>query len=268
MVAILPVADKIWWQTIWDDINSDIESVPVTPITYDVGSLTNRLYTIIDNKNELRHVLLNNTVVGLYKHLQSIQSHCALINTNKELQRLVSDIFAPNVELSSLDVVFINSYYRRVLRARLEVDYITKHISAQTVITGNKDNDKYIVQALRLFQVICRYLGIKSTTTANSFDSSKLDNDIFWSPISEKLLIIFGENRIALINEHERDWLVKPNITRQLQQQEITRSQTFILLNIVFNGWSGSILTIEKNNSNIINIIPATYITRMMMKLI
>ena len=134
--------------------------------------------------------------------------------------------------------------------------------------TMRKDNDKYIVQALRLFQVICRYLGIKSTTTANSFDSSKLDNDIFWSPISEKLLIIFGENRIALINEHERDWLVKPNITRQLQQQEITRSQTFILLNIVFNGWSGSILTIEKNNSNIINIIPATYITRMMMKLI
>lgn len=260
--------DKIWWQTIWEDINTDVEALPVLPIMYDAGSLTNKLYAIIDNKAELRKVLRNNTVVGLYKDLQSIQAHCTTIREDKRLQRLINSIFVVNVELSSLDLVFVNAYYRRLMRARLEADYLNKNITTTALITGNKDDDKYIIQALRLFQLICRYLGIRSTTSSSTFDSSKLDNDVFWSSVSEKLLTIFGENRIALIDEYEYDCLIKPNIIKEIKQQEITRSQTFILLNIVFNGWSGSILTVDSTNTHIINIVPAMYITRMITKLL
>lgn len=262
------MSDKIWWQTIWDDINTDVEALPVVPIVYDAGSLTNKLYAIIDNKVELRNVLRNNTVVGLYKDLHSIQAHCAVIDTDKKIKDLVDGIFVPNVELSLLDLVFVNTYYRRLMRARLETDYLNKNIRATTVITGNKDDDKYIIQALRLFQLICRYLGIRSTTTASTFDSNKLDNDVFWASVSENLLTIFGENRISLIDEYEYDCLIKPNIVEEIKQQEITRSQTFILLNIVFNGWSGSILTVDNTDNNIINIVPAMYVTRMTTKLL
>ena len=261
------MSDKIWWQTILDDINTEVEALPVVPIAYDAGSLTNKLYAIIDNKAELRNVLRNNTVVGLYKDLHSIQAHCAVIDKDKKLKHLVDSIFVGSVELSSLDLVFVNAYYRRLMRARLETDYLNKNITTTTVITGNKNDDKYIIQALRLFQLICRYLSIRSTTTASTFDSNKLDNDVFWSSVSEKLLTIFGENRISLIDECEYDPLIKPNIVKEIKQQEITRSQTFILLNIVFNGWSGSILTVDSTN-NIINIVPAMYITRMTTKLL
>lgn len=262
------ISDKIWWQTIWEDINCDIEALPLTPISYDAGSLTNKLYLIIDNKDELRRVLLNNNVVGLYKDLQKIRDHCSTIINDKFVRTLIDGIFMRNVELSTIDQVFLNAYYRRLLRARLELDFLNKNLSSSTVITGNKEDDKYIVQALSLLRLICRFLGINSTTTVSTFNSDKLNNDIFWSSISEKLLLIFGENRITLIEEHQDDPLNRPNISKQLQQHETTRSRSFILLNIVFNGWSGSILTIDAKEPSIINIVPATYITRMITKLL
>lgn len=255
------------WQTIWDDINTEVEALPVSLVKYDPGSLTNKLYDIIDDKAKLRQTLLENKVVGLYKDVSIIQEHRDIIGADKQLAALVKEVFNFNSELTSLDKVFVNMYYRRLLRARLEQDYCVKEISTNASIVGLKDIDKLLISALRLLRVVCKYLGIASTTTGSSFHKSKLDNTAFWASVSEKLLQLFGENRIRLIEEPEEDILGinGKNRLEQIREEDNIRSEIFVLLNVVFNGWSGSILTVK---DDIITLVPATYVTRMITKLL
>jgi hypothetical protein len=259
-------ADLIW-QTIWDDINAEVEALPVTSIKYDAGALSNKLYEIIDDKAKLRRTLLKNKIIGLYKDLSLIQSHRETIENDRQLTIVIKQIFFSQTELSSLDKIFVNAYYRRILRARLEQDHLKKKITADMMIVGIKEVDKCLRDALGLFWIICKYLGIASTTTPSSFNRSKLDDTTFWAPVSEKLLQLFGENRIKLIEPPEENTTGSQhkNSLAKIMEQNHLRSGVFVMLNIAFNGWSGSVLMVE---GDIITVVPATYITRMVTKLL
>ena len=248
--------------TVWEDINIEVEALPITPITYDPGSLTNKLYDIIDNKTELRKTLIGNKVTGLYKDVPIIQDHCKVINNDERVNNIIKEIFKDSKDLTSLDRVFVNAYYRRLMRAHLEKDYLTKDLPIGKSISGVKEIDKCLIDALRLFRIICKFLNIPSTITSASFPKSKLTNISFWSSISEKLMMLFGETRIRLIEMIEDQYLEQGLSSSESQSEEI---QIFVLLNIAFNGWSGSILSITGDN---VEVIPATYITRMITKLL
>lgn len=262
-VEILPI-----WRTIWDDINVDTGLLPITAVKYNLESMNNKLYEIIDGRPKLRRILLKNKIIGSHKDLSSIQTHCGIVDADLQVTHVIKQIFMLHTQttLSTLDKVFVNAYYRRLLRAKLEQDYLQKTIRDDLVIVGVKEVDKCLLYALRLLRVICRYLDMTSTITPSSFNVSKLDKTRFWFLVSEKLLQLFGENHIQLLGQPGDDTLhsyPKDAIARITVQNNL-RSKIFSMLNTTFNIWSGSILTIK---DDIITVVPATYITRMVTKL-
>jgi hypothetical protein len=255
--------------TIWDDINAEAEAIRITPTEYDPCSLMNSLYDVIDNKTERRRRIKQSTTKGLYADLGAIRSHRDIIHKDSDINMLVDALFQPN-EISSitpLDRVFLNSYYRRLLRAKLEQDYVGKELVAGQILTEytNYQTDMAVVETLRMIRVICKYLGITSTIDATPFPLDKLYSPLFWSSISSNFIRLFGENRIGLIEVD--DPLPKDNVEAVIMhqgQKSIRQTQILMLLNVIFNGWSGSTLTL---NGNTVNVIPATYVSRMLFKL-
>lgn len=255
--------------TIWDDIDAEAEAIRITPTNYDPCSLMNSLYDVIDNKIERRRRIKQSTTKGLYAELDAIRKHRDIIHNDSDINILVSAIFRPD-EISSitpLDRVFLNSYYRRLLRAKLEQDYIGKELVAGQIITEytNHQTDMSIVETLRMLRVICKYLGITSTIDTSPFPLDKLYSPIFWASISSNFIRLFGENRIGVIEKD--DPLPNDNIEAIIMhqgQKSIRQMQILMLLNVIFNGWSGSTLTL---NGNTVNVIPSKYVSRMIFKL-
>ena len=265
-------------ETIWTDIDSEAETIVIEDFSYRLMSLSNLLYTIIDDPVARRKVLLKNEVVGLYQDLSDVQVHAGRIMKNPEIQRLISDLFKEETIplITHVDGLFLNAFYRRLLRAKLEVN-INKSIALTGVgVDSNKvaidttfhqgmidttfhqgriddqnqSPQKYILDAplvrtLQLVQLICKYVGIPNTITACTFPASKLQISSLWRDISNKLIHYFGEDKIEPI----------------LNDGTEHPSQVLLMLNVLFNLWSGSMLTIADIDT--ISVIPATYITRL-----
>lgn len=240
--------------TIWDDIDNDCDAITITEINYKYGSLSNNIYEVLYNKAKLKILLKNNK--GLFSQIQSIQAHKDTIISNPKVLNILPQLFSANniVNITAIDLLFINCYYRKLLRGKLEKDLIGKGLPTGLIITDNAENDVYIVETLRLLRVICNFLNVSSTTDENSFHIDKIDNLIFWSSISEKFLRLFGEERITVVKEY----------IDSLPDSELyvgSRTEIMVLLNVIFNMWSGSTLVVEKDT---VKIIPATYMKRML----
>ena len=256
--------------SICDDINNNAEAIVITDINYELRSLSNIVYDIIDDDNKRKEVIKRNKVKGLYSDLYAIRLHRNCIINDPNVSLVVDSIFKKEEigSITELDRVFLNSYYRRLLRAKLERDYIGKELVSGAVITKyeNHETDAILAKIMLLLRVICNFLGIVSTTHHGTFPKSKLYMTILWASVSEKCVSLFGEDRIQIVESD--DSLPANNVEAVFMQQgqeQIRATQTLMMLNIIFNSWSGSTLVI---NDDIVCVIPATYISRMLPKLI
>lgn len=258
----------IMLSTIWDDINNEAESIPITDIKYDPMSLSNSTYDIIDNR-ELRHKLFKlKKTPNLYKDIDLIRQHRDAIEKDEDVLLATCDLFQKDciTSITSLDKIFINVYYRRLLRAKLERDYIAQELPKGLIVTQQIDIDSAIVETMQVLRIICKYLGVTSTTHNEKFSLEKLYMPSFWTSISNKLFKLFGENRIEILPEEEPLKLDSVAAVMMANgKKKILQSKVLMMLNIVFNAWSGSILVSTKDDR--IQIVPATYVTRLLPKL-
>ena len=208
--------------SIFDDILTETYVLPIVPITFDAAYLCNENY----NKNSK-----NSKILGL----DNIACHPKIL----ELFTLLN-----LHDVQPLDAMFLNVFYRKLLRVRLENDYLQKDLPSGLIITtfDNAEYDYYIVKTLRLFRVLCKYLHIKCTFKEATFKKSLLNDFSFWESMNKHFMDIYGENIIPIINNDNND-------------------NTLLFLGIIFDIWSGSILTI---NNEVIKINPATFIARLL----
>lgn len=247
--------------TIWDDINQNKDVI--SEINYNPLNLSNVLYEIIDNKEKFRQVLKKNQVRGLFQDLDEIRKHRNIIEKDDNLNKLISCLFIENPNISSIDRIFLNAYHRKLLRAKLENDFLDKELLENLIITDDPIIDNFIVKTLKLLRVITRYLGITSTFTEASFHINKLYMPKFWNELSEKFVPLFGEDLIKpMTNSEVREiYNVKTLIILE-NLKKLIISEVLLFLNVVFNKWSGSNLVLESDDT--IKVVPATFVTRML----
>lgn len=259
--------------TIWDDINNDTDVIVISNINYNPTSLSNSTYEVIDNRKQKRALTRKNK--QLHDDYESIIQHKHQIDNDDDIDLLIKILFKQDelANISSLDKVFLNCYYRKLLRSKLERDFIGKELLPGLIITSYSNYliDQMIVLTLRYFRIICNYLGIPSTTDSAVFSIDKLYMPSFWSSMSEKFVHVFGETLINPIefNRFQHD-IIPNNIGSDKSDDQI---QVFVFLNTIFYVWSGSGLILLNNpeiqdETNImVKVVPATYITRMLPKL-
>lgn len=252
--------------TIWDDINHDAEAILILDADYKLSSLSNIIYDIIDDKKRRRKVIKESKTPGLYGDIEAIRSHRNLLISNQYIKMLIDGMFKLEhiASISPLDRVFLNAYYRRLLRAKIERDYIGKELVSGLIVTDytNGDVDVTLVKTLRILRIVCKFLGITSTTHEQTFDISKLYDPIFWNSVSSNFLYLFGENRITVVDEDDPLDINSMEALMMIECQKKTRqSQVLLLLNVIFNTWSGTMLVAVGDS---IKVIPATYISRML----
>lgn len=246
--------------TIWDDINQEVEAIVIDDnFEYSVDSLTNEVYELADDPVKYRLLLSQNKVRGQYQDLAHIRTHQNRLFTNERVRQVIDDLFRveKSIDISLTDYVFINAYYRRILRARLERDYKGKELPKGLIITNhaNSEVDAAIVTTLRLLRILCGFLGIESTTTASSFPRTKLRSIGFWLDISGHFISVFGETRVSPLtfSEYFTD-----------SEFPLIEADIIIFLDMIFSIWSGSILTLSEE---MVTIVPATYVVRLLPQL-
>jgi hypothetical protein len=247
-------------RTVLEDIDKELEAIVIHPVNYETTSLTNMIYRIIDDSQRLRTELRRNTVKGMYSDLDKIRAHREVLEHNSDLTTLISLLFLSEDrdKITPLDRVFINAYYRRILRARIETDHIGRELPPGLIIIDyQSEHDQPLVEILRLLRLICRFLGIESTVHATTFPKEKLTYGKFWSNISHKFVPLFGENRLPVIKESEGT----PGGLAVEGDMAGPMAKVYMFLNVLFRSWSGSILRAEKE---IIRVEPAIYVQRLM----
>jgi hypothetical protein len=185
---------------IWEDIDYDREAIAITKTSYNAISLNNLLYEVIDDNRRLREAIKTGEMEDLTKQLEAIREHRNKIATDEVVNAKIADLFIHDTikDITPLDRLYINMYYRRILRAKMELDFIGKDISENLLVIpvdhSSKEDlmrNKCIIATLRLLRLTCAFLGIPSTTHSASFPLSKLYMPLFWNKISEKFLPIF-----------------------------------------------------------------------------
>lgn len=241
--------------TIWDDIDYEAEAIVVSDIKYDPTSLSNITYEMLYDKVRRRQILKRNKVKGLYKDLDQIRAHSESVESDENVSMLINGLFQREEipSITPLDRVFVNSYYRRLLRAKIERDYIGRELVPGLVITEytNGQVDTALVTALRLLRVICKFLGIESTTTPDTFPLAKLEVRAFWSSMADKFIPLFGEARVMTVPDED-------------SEEEFTPMQVIMFLHVIFTIWSGTTLL---PGDNTIKVVPAVYVSRLLPKL-
>ena len=272
--------------TIWDDINHEAEAIVIRDTKYDLGSLSDSTYEVIDDPKKRRTRILTSNVKGLFKDLNLIRQHRSELESDDKITDLIRDLFKPSEHdsITGLDRLFLNCYYRRLLRAKVERDFKGKELVPGLVVTKyeNHETDAPLVATMRYLRVICRYLGIESTTEAATFPVEKLYMPKFWSSMSEKFVGLFGETRVVPIEVVEE--LPSTCIEDVMEfdaRKRIGQVRVLAFLNIIMNTWSGSTLSFvesaprnkKKTRANsevcpkMVKLVPATYVTRMLPKL-
>jgi hypothetical protein len=244
---------------IWDDISNDEETLILDIQDYEIGDLKNTLYDILDDPIKRHNVFRQNMVKGQYKNLESIRAHRTLLAESEEIKVLIDKSFKHPKFITSIDCLFLNVWYRKLLRAKLESYYKEKEILDTDIFTNKDDiTNAHIITTLRLIKIICRFLNIPSTYEPTSFSADKIDNLMFWQSISEKFVDIFGENRINLIADGIS------NITQTGVKS--TPTEVLLVLSNILYYWSGSVLLVSNDRTSL-NIIPATFVTRLIHQL-
>lgn len=245
--------------SVWDDIDHEAEAIVVSDITYDPTSLSNVIYKIIDDREQRHKLLKRNKIRGLYADLDPIRQHRDHIVNDPTVSLLIHQLFREEEipSITPLDRVYVNAYYRRLLRAQIEQNHLRKELVPGLVVTEyvNAETDTAIVQTLRLLRIVCKFLGISSTFQAATIPADKLDAPAFWASVSEKFVVLFGESRIEPIVEPE---------DMTLSDKNVNEVQVLMFLNVVLNTWCGS--TIVLNGKNL-ELMPATCVMRLLSKL-
>jgi hypothetical protein len=256
--------------TIWEDIDNEAEAIVLSETKYEPSSLSNKLYDILDDRDARRKVLKNNKIPGLFADLHLIRDHSEVIMKDETLTMLVESLFKKDeiASITSLDRVFLNSYCRRLLRAKVEKMYLEKELIRGLVVTEytNGETDKAIIETMMLFRIVCRYLGISSTIDPGTFSIEKLYMPSFWFSMTSKFVCLFGETRVDVIEADEQIPLTSAEAYALTDgMKDHRKAQVFTFLNIIFNAWSGSTLIMKDKYT--VQVVPATYVTRMLPKL-
>lgn len=224
--------------TICDDINLERSIIPIIPVKYNTKLLNNGIYRNIKSNKKYREV---------------VQSQSKLVSSDK-VNNVIKLIFDNKLikYITPLDRVFINCYYRKLLRAQLEEYFLDKKVISGLILTNyqNHENDGPIIATIKYLGIICRHLEIRSTITKSEFSYDKLYGYEFWYPLSKRFITVFGENRIVPIEEYEEnpDKVVK-------------------LLNDIFFTWTGGKVNIKDNDSTKVVVTPGLFVTRLLPKL-
>lgn len=240
---------------IWEDIDNDVDFMPVNKGTYNESHLSEKIYHLIDMKIKKKKAQKNKKKrkVKIDKNLlDEIRIHRNILVYDDDLNQIIKRIFVPDAPITKTDRLFLNVFYRKILRAKLEQDFLNKELSFGLVITGdyNYDIDRQIVETLKILRIICNFLQIKSTIDNAVLDVNKLYHKTFWYDITSKFIKLFGETKIVPVND----------ILFEDEPESIL--QIIMLLKIIFYTWSGSIL--ELNSNNTLQIKPAIYVSKML----
>lgn len=252
---------------VWDDIDEE-RDLPVTACNYKPESLVNPIYRMIDDQKQRHRILRANTAPGLYSDLDKIRMHREVLITSPVINGVIQSLFPPEERESILpmDRVFLNSFYRRLIRARIERDYLERDLPKGLVIVSYSEgqSDSALVETLRLLRLVCKYLGIRSTTHPDSFDKSKLDDRHlkYWVNIAGRFIALMGENTIPPLSEENPYFGSSPMKT----QEEIAAasSTVYVCLTIIFTKWSGSVL---RTHQDTVYVEPAIPVVRLMDKM-
>lgn len=235
--------------TIIDDINYEMDTIVISDIQYDHVLLTNNIYNIMKDKT-INIKKVKKSPLDLNK----VRAHCFDICTDNDVSEMINLLFNKEdiATITSVDKIFINSYYRRILRARVEQNYIGKELLSGLVITtcSNYKMDAIIVEILMVLRIVCKFLGILSTIHDTIFPLEKLYMPLFWESVASRFIYLFGEKRIK---EYSTE---TPKYDQQMR--------LLTILDTIFNIWSGTRLVLD---NNVVKVVPATYVCRLICKL-
>ena len=255
--------------TVWDDIEIGERYQLLSDIDYNPGSLSNAFYlhgVSVPKQRALlkKHLKTIKQNPGLFADFGKIRAHEEIILDHPAIIDINKRLFKGN--LTSLEALFVNVAYRKVLRAKLE----DSGILPGQVITGydELERDTAIIAAVELIEDICNKLGIPDTLTASTFPAEKLETSHFlgvpwafqsnvdyWSDISSRAVSLFGEDLI-------------PNITlsdAQFVDSDKLRFPILALLNSIFFAWSDTILVLKGET---IEVQPSLFVAALLSKLV
>ena len=185
----------MFWQTIWDDIDQEAyHTLPIVSSTKDV--------VLIDN-----------------------------YYTDTNFKNMMIDFFPHKIILNYDDCFFLNYYYRKLLRVKLEQDFLSGKLETNTIITSytTEQIDRSIIKALRLFKILCNYLNIPNTYCESIVNRKLFYNRTFWSSMADKFIDIFGENVVSNTKELESE----------MNDYDYS-FQVIIFLHAIFDRWSNT----------------------------
>ena len=161
-------------ESVLDDINHNLVAIPLVPIDYDPLTLS--------------------------KMDESVKLHLQIIHLDEILVSKLAKIYG-HKDFSSLQLLYLNSFYRKSIRIHYELKgEIPKLI--------NQENNKILVEVFNLMKRICRKLKIKSTVERATFSIELLEFDEPWEIIYSDAVDIFGE-RIGEYNYEDCKLLFK-----------------------------------------------------------
>lgn len=252
-----------------DDIISGGEAVPIDDIDYDPVTLSDTMYKMLVDKEFRRKTLKNNKFRGLYANIDKVLHHVTTIESNEDVNITVSLLFPPDVrhDITPIDLLFLNCNYIKLIRAKIETEYLNIPVVNGSIITGyqNTETDYALAQCMSLFRIVCRFLGMKSTVDSVTFSIDKLKNIRFWASVSNKFLTVFGEEIVTPIEDVELP--VKPALETMVMENEVEQMcivKSLMFLSTVFGRWSGTSFTRKNDN---VRVEPAIYVTKLLPKM-
>jgi hypothetical protein len=230
---------------IWEDIEEDCAKWVVTPKEYCEKDLSNKLYSMLNVEKINRKKLPKNN----NSKINSIINHGYKLKNDNEIKTIAKDLYKDTDNLRICDYLYMNLWYRKLLRINLERTNLNGEIPLGLIITKYENTliDRHITKSLKYLKIICKYLAIKCTYEQSTFDVSKLDDLIFWNSVSKNFLDLFGEEKINIINI-ETDELY--NVAKS------TRYEVLLLINNIFYLWSGSTIVFDNDKCLL---IPASF---------
>lgn len=254
--------------TVWDDINHGADFMFVNG-NYQIGSLTNVMFQMITDPAVKRKILKANQHGGLYGDLPAIRAHAEVLAQEPKLTGLIAQLFPKEARASitPLDRVYLNSCYRKLLRAHIELKYQNQELPDGLIIMGMQhvETDRCLVGCLQLLRICCKFLGLRSTTEPGSFPKSKLGMHSFWHSMSSKFIPLMGENLVPPVEKEIKGLTPATDPNAALEEKDLLiHTKSYMFLNIVFSAWSGAIL---KAKGETVYLEPAVYVTRMLPKL-
>lgn len=162
------------------------------------------------------------------------------IRDDPDLSKIIDSLFNTNFIPTDIQSTFISRYYRKLLRAKLELDLHQKAIPKGIIITNFQNTvvDNSISRTLRNIRVICKYLGIENSISDTELDLSKFVDVYFWSLMAANFIELYGEHYVK---------------TFTLSYDHLSSLENIVkCLHTIFFIWSGSTVSYDKSHNKII----------------